>query len=85
MAFNKNNKKISKIVSVGAYQVIFNDNENNVQISYSEYEDDKPVAFLKNISVSFDELKEQDLEGFNSVMAYIKDLTDSQNPTNNSN
>ena len=79
MAFNK---EINKTVSIGAYQVIFNDDKKSAQISYSQYEDDVAVAFVKTINISFDKLAETDLEGFTSVMAYIQTLCDSYNPEN---
>ena len=79
MAFNK---EINKVVSVGAYQVIFNDDKKTAQISYSQYEDDVAVAFVKQVTITFDELSEQDLEGFTSVMGYIQTLCDSYNPEN---
>jgi hypothetical protein len=79
MAFNK---EINKTVSVGAYQVTFNDDKKTAQISYSQYEDDVAVAFVKTINISFDKLAETDLEGFTSVMAYIQTLCDSYNPEN---
>jgi len=77
MAFNK---EINKTVSVGAYQINFNDDKKTAQISYSQYEDDMPVSFVKQINISFDQLAEQDLEGFTSVMGYIQTLCDSFNP-----
>ena len=79
MAFNK---EINKTVSVGAYQINFNDDKKTAQISYSQYEDDIPVLFVKQINISFDQLAEQDLEGFTSVMGYIQTLCDSFNPEN---
>jgi len=79
MAFNK---EINKTVSIGAYQVIFNDDKKSAQINYSQYEDDVAVAFVKTINISFDKLAEVDLEGFNSVMAYIQNMCDSFNPEN---
>ena len=82
MAFNK---EINKVVSVGAYQVIFNDDQKTAQISYSQYEDDVAVAFVKQVTIPFDELSEQDLEGFTSVMGYIQTLCDSYNPENPNN
>ena len=79
MAFNK---EINKTVSIGAYQVIFNDDKKSAQINYSQYEDDVAVAFVKTINISFDKLAETDLEGFTSVMAYIQTMCDSFNPEN---
>lgn len=79
MAFNK---EINKTVSVGAYQLIFNDDKKTAQISYSQYEDDVAVSFVKQVDISFDQLAEQDLEGFTSVMEYIQTLCDSFNPEN---
>jgi hypothetical protein len=79
MAFNK---EINKTVSVGAYQVTFNDDKKTAQISYSQYEDDVAVAFVKTINISFDQLAEVDLDGFTSVMEYIQTLCDSFNPEN---
>jgi hypothetical protein len=79
MAFNK---EINKTVSIGAYQVIFNDDKKSAQINYSQYEDDVAVAFVKTINISFDQLSKVDLEGFNSVMAYIQNMCDSFNPEN---
>jgi len=79
MAFNK---EINKTVSVGAYQVTFNDDKKTAQISYSQYEDDVATAFVKTMNISFDKLAEVDLEGFTSVMGYIQNLCDSFNPEN---
>ena len=79
MAFNK---EINKTVSVGAYQVTFNDDKKTAQISYSQYEDDVAVAFVKTINISFDKLAEVDLDGFTSVMEYIQTFCDSFNPEN---
>ena len=76
------NKEINKTVSVGAYQVTFNDDKKTAQISYSQYEDDVAVAFVKTINISFDKLAEIDLEGFTPVMVYIQTLCDSFNPEN---
>ena len=79
MAFNK---EINKTVSIGAYQVIFNDDKKSAQISYSQYEDDVAVAFVKTINISFDQLSKVDLEGFTSTMGYIQTMCDSFNPEN---
>jgi len=79
MAFNK---EINKTVSIGAYQVTFNDDKKTAQISYSQYEDDVAVAFVKTMNISFDRLKEIDPEGFTSVMGYIQNMCDSFNPEN---
>lgn len=79
MAFNK---EINKTVSIGAYQVIFNDDQKTAQISYSQYEDDVAVSFVKQVTIPFDQLSEQDLDGFTSVMGYIQTLCDSYNPEN---
>jgi hypothetical protein len=79
MAFNK---EINKTVSVGAYQVLLKDDKKMAQISYSQYEDDVAVSFIGSVNVSFDRLKEIDLEGFNTVMEYLQTLCDSFNPEN---
>ena len=79
MAFNK---EINKTVSIGAYQITFNDDKKTALISYSQYEDDVAVAFVKQVTIPFSQLSEQDLEGFTSVMGYIQTLCDSFNPEN---
>jgi hypothetical protein len=79
MAFNK---EINKTVSIGAYQITFNDDKKTAQISYSQYEDDVAVSFIKQVTIPFAQLSEQDLEGFTSVMGYIQTLCDSFNPEN---
>lgn len=75
-------KQINKTVSVGAYQVIFHDDKKTATISYSQYEDDVAVSFVKEITIPFAQLSEQDLEGFTTVLGYIQTLCDSFNPEN---
>lgn len=77
MAFEKT---INKVVSVGAYEINFNDDKQEASIGYSEYEDGKAVKFVARKTIPFSELQEKDAETFATMIQCIQTLCDAYNP-----
>jgi hypothetical protein len=79
MAFEQ---QINKTESVGAYRIIFNDETKMAQIGYNATDENGVKTFVKDVSIPFEKLAQDDAELFNSIIAGIQILCDSYNPAN---
>jgi len=79
MAFEQ---QINKTESVGAYRIIFNDETKMAQIGYNATDENGVKTFVKDVSIPFEKLAQDDAELFNSMIAGIQILCDSYNPAN---
>jgi hypothetical protein len=79
MAFEK---EVQKTESVGAYQIIFNDENKYATICYNATDSEGLKRFVEQVSIPFEKLAQDDAELFNSMIAGIQILCDSYNPAN---
>ena len=79
MAFEK---EVQKTESVGAYQIIFNDENKTATIGYNATDSEGLKRYVGAIEIPFEKLAQDDVELFNSIIAGIQILCDSYNPAN---